>query len=297
MIKKGFSYLGISFLNFLALLPLSILYPMAALCYYPMYYLLRYRRKVVRENLCNSFPEKPLPEIIRVEKQFYKYLCELSAEIVKIPGLSKQEFDRRVRFSNLDIVTPYFEKGQSILVCTGHYGNWEWGMLTFGFKVPAASYVIYKPVNNQQFDQWFLKSRSKFGNQLVSMRQTLRAIAGSRESLSVFAFAGDQTPVKHEARHWLTFLHQPTAVLTGMEKISLQTGRPVFYFKINRVRRGHYQIDCIPLATNPATTAPGEITARSFRILEEMIKEAPPYWLWSHRRWKHKPENPTWNPA
>ena len=291
MIKKSFSYIGIFFLNILSLLPLSLLYPIAALGYYLVYYIFPYRKQVVRENLVNSFPEKSQAEIIRLEKKFFRYLCDLIVEILKMASISKSELQRRVKFTNLDQVERYFSEGKSVLACTGHYGNWELCMLALGTYLSAPEYVIYKPLNNEIFGNWFYKIRTRFGNRFISMRQTLRSIASTRNEATMFCFAGDQTPVGSEAHYWINFMNQPTPVLLGLEKIAMQTNRPVFYFSTRIIKRGYYEVDCIPLCLDPKSTQEYQITNMQFAFLENILKKEPAYWLWSHRRWKHKPEN------
>jgi KDO2-lipid IV(A) lauroyltransferase len=289
MINKGFSYIGIFFLFILSVLPFPMLYLLAYLLYYPLYYLFGYRRKIVRENLLNSFPEKKLSEIIKIEKDFYKYLITLILEIIKMSSISEPEIKKRVKFINTELLQSYLDQGQSVLGSSGHYGNWEWGMIRFGLLIKEPKYVIYKPLSNLSFDKWFLDMRSRFGNTLVSMRQTLRMLAGTKNMVTVFLFASDQTPLKEESNYWINFLNQPTAVLLGLEKIALQTNRPVFYFKTKIIKRGYYEIDCVPLCLNPAQSIDHEITDLNFKFLEDLIKDQPAYWLWSHRRWKHKP--------
>jgi KDO2-lipid IV(A) lauroyltransferase len=291
MIKKSFSYIGISFLNILSLLPLSALHVIAKAGFYFIYYIFRYRRVVVRENLVNSFPDKTPQEIIALEKKFFRYFADLIVEIIKLHSISESELLKRVKFNNLELVKDYIDNQQSILACTGHYGNWELGMMALGVKMKATSYVIYKPLSNTVFDDWFYKIRTKTGNFFIPMRQTLRSMAASRKKTTMFCFAGDQTPVKDEARVWIEFLNQPTPVLQGIEKIALQTNRPVIYFNMQLVKKGYYEVDCYLVTEDPSATNEGDITRQNFKLLEEIILRQPAYWLWSHRRWKHKPEN------
>lgn len=264
---------------------------LATLGYYIIYYIFPYRKHIVRENLSNSFPEKSEEEIIRIEKQYFKYFANLVIEVVKMASISRSELKKRVKFNNLELVEAYFSKGESVLACTGHYGNWELCMLALGAELSKPEYVIYKPLNNKVFDDWFYKIRTRFGNQFIPMRQTLRSIAATRNEPTMFCFAGDQTPVGSEAHYWIDFMHQPTAVLMGMEKIALQTNRPIFYFKAKVIKKGYYEVDCIPLCLEPKATDGHQITDMQFALLQDILNEEPAYWLWSHRRWKHKPHN------
>jgi KDO2-lipid IV(A) lauroyltransferase len=291
MIKNSLSHLGIFLLSVLSLLPLSVLYGLAYFAYLIFYYVIGYRRKVVRENLQNSFPEKPLSEIIEIEHRYYKYMANLIVEIIKMDSLSKAQLQKRFIVKNMDLMDQYMKNGQSVLVSSGHYGNWEWGALTLGLDITGQNYTIYKPLNNVIYDNWFQVMRSKMGNKLVSMRQTLRAFQNSKNEATMFVFGNDQAPTREESHYWTTFLNQETSFQLGIEKIAKKSNQPVFYYKISVVKRGYYIGECIPLCLNPAETKEFEITEMHIRFLENLIKEDPAYWLWSHRRWKYKREH------
>jgi KDO2-lipid IV(A) lauroyltransferase len=290
MVKQVAAKLGVLVLNLLSLFPLQVLYLIADFLYYILYYLIGYRRKVVQENLRNSFPEKTDTERAAIEKKYYKHLTSLIVEIIKMASISKKELQRRFKYNNLELMTDYLKSGKSTFACSAHYGNWEWGTLAIGLLTQAEVYGIYKPVSNEVFGQWFTDIRSRFGNHLIPMRQTLRAITETKDRPTLFLFGNDQTPLKSESTYWIDFLHQPTAILPGLEKLALRTNRPVFYLKTTVVKRGYYEVECIPLCMDPALSKPNEITIAHVRMLESIIKEEPAYWLWSHRRWKHKPE-------
>jgi len=290
MIKEGISHLGIFFLGVLSLFPLSVLYILADGAYLLLYFVFGYRRKVVRKNLLNALPDRTLQEIILIEKRFYHYLASLIFEIVKMNSISKKEIEKRFIFKNKARVQAYLDRGESVLICSAHYGNWEWGTLCIGLNFHADHYPIYKPLTNPVFDNWFKKVRSRFGNKLVAMRQTMRALQASKGKPSIFSFGNDQAPSKDESHYWTTFMHQPSSVQLGIEKIAKRTGQPIFYFKINVLKRGFYSVDCVPLCLNPAETTQFEITELHTRFLEQMINEEPAYWLWSHKRWKYKPK-------
>ncbi|MCX2574334.1 lysophospholipid acyltransferase family protein [Pedobacter sandarakinus] len=290
MIKRGIAHLGVFFLCLLSLLPLEVLLFFARLLYYILYYVIGYRKKTVRQNLINSFPEKSLDDILDIEKKFFKYLADLIFEIIKMNSISKQEANKRVTFSGLDHLESYFKAGSSVLACTGHYGNWELGTLALGLNISAKTMVIYKPINNKIFESWFDQLRTKYGNIFISMRQTLRGIAAYKNEPTLLCFASDQAPTREETKYFLDFLHQPTAALLGVEKIAKSTNRPVFYFKVTVPKRGYYHVEVIPMCLSPAHTVDHEITKLHFQFLEDIIKEQPQYWLWSHKRWKFKPD-------
>jgi len=290
MIKRGIAHVGVFFLYLLSLLPLSLLFFFARLLYYLLYYVIGYRKKVVRQNLTHSFPEKSPVEITAIEKKFFLYLAELIFEIIKMSSISKAETLKRVKFTGLEQLEAHFAAGESILACTGHYGNWELGTLALGLSISAKTMVIYKPIGNKVFGKWFDCARTKYGNVFIAMRQTLRGIAAYKNEPTLLCFASDQSPTREETKYYVDFLHQPTAALLGVEKIAKSTKRPIYYFKVSVVKKGHYHIEVLPMCLDPAKMDEFAITNLHFKFLENIIKEQPQYWLWSHKRWKFKPE-------
>ena len=290
MIKRGIAHVGVFFLYLLSLLPLSLLFFFARLLYYLLYYVIGYRKKVVRQNLTHSFPEKPLAEIKAIEKKFFLYLAELIFEIIKMASISRAETLKRVKFTGLEQVETHFKAGESVLACTGHYGNWELGTLALGLNISAKTMVIYKPIGNKVFGKWFDCARTKYGNVFIAMRQTLRGIAAYKNEPTLLCFASDQSPTREETKYYVDFLHQPTAALLGVEKIAKSTKRPIYYFKVSVVKKGYYHIEVLPMCLDQERMHEFGITDLHFKFLENIIKEQPQYWLWSHKRWKFKPE-------
>jgi len=290
MIKRGIAHLGVFFLYLISLLPLPLLFFFARLLYYLLYYVIGYRKKVVRENLVRSFPEKTTTEIAAIEKKFFKFLADLIFEIVKLTSISEKQLLKRVKFSGLDKLERHFKAGESVLACTGHYGNWEMGMLALGASISAKALVIYKPINNKIFENWFDRLRTRYGNIFIAMKQTLRAVATYKNEPTLLCFASDQTPKREKSNCYVNFLNQPTAAFLGIEKIAKSTNRPIYYFKVNVIKRGYYHVDILPMCMEPSLTEDYEITNLQFKFLEDIINEHPEYWLWSHKRWKFKPE-------
>jgi KDO2-lipid IV(A) lauroyltransferase len=288
MINKGLSRLGIFFLYLVSLLPFWLLYFVSDCLFFLLFYIISYRRKVVQENLANSFPEKSVIERAAIEKKYFRYLADLIVETVKMISISKEEMQRRVVCTNPEVVKGYEAVGKSVTAVAGHYCNWEWAGMEF--SVDTRLFVIYKPLTSGVFDSFFIKVRTRFGAIAVAMKQTLRTMVAHKNECTVTVFAGDQTPVREQTNYFTRFLNQPTAVFLGIEKIAKLIDSAVIFYDMKRVKRGYYTYTIVPLIENSKDSAPHEITEAHVKYLEGMINREPQYWLWSHRRWKFKPE-------
>jgi KDO2-lipid IV(A) lauroyltransferase len=280
-------YAAIPFIYLVALLPFPAVYLLSDFMYFVLYRLIGYRRKVVRQNLLRSFPEKKEEEIIKIEKEFYVFLCDLMLETQKMLTISKNEALKRCRFKDQSIFDRLYEQKKNVIIVMGHYGNWEWGGNTMALACKYQLCVIYKPLANEKFNELVIKMRTRFGAKPYSSTNVLREMLSDRHMLTATAFIADQTPPPENA-YWMNFLNQDTPIFQGTEKIARKLNYAVVYAKVDRLKRGYYEISLELLSENPSTTADGEITRMHTAKLERDIIEKPAIWLWSHRRWKHK---------
>lgn len=274
----------------IAFIPLRALYFFSDILYPIIYYLIRYRKPVVRTNLKKSFPEKTEKELRSIERRFYRFLCDLFVEIIYEIHISKAEIRRRLKYKNIEDILKQHEAGKGIMIMTAHHGNWEWGMnLPLFTPEGIISCQIYKKLKNKQFDEFMRKLRGQFGGVNVEKRELLRTMVRMKQGndKGLFLMISDQTPSAWKIHHWTDFLNQDTPVFTGTEQLARKFDYPVFYAEINRIKRGYYECEFIPISLKPKETAEFEITEKYTRLLQKTIEEQPEYWLWSHRRWKY----------
>lgn len=272
-----------------SILPYWLLYGISDILYYIIYYLVGYRKKVVKENLINSFPEKSAAEIKEITKKFYRYFPDLLVESLKLRTITKKEVVERIELLNLEEVYKHFDKGQSVIGVTSHYGNWELGIHTLSLMTDKPRLVIYKPLSNKIFDAVYNQARTRFGATMVPMKQILRHIVKLRNEVHISIFVADQTPLHQDSDYFMDFLNQDTLVYTGTERIAKMTKSAVVYCHIGRKeKRGYYYCKFTTLVEDPLLYKEHEITQIHNKFAEKMIRENPAYWLWTHRRWKRK---------
>ena len=282
-------YLFYAFNWVVTLLPLWVLYIFSDLLYLVLYYFPSYRRKVVATNLKNSFPEKSDEERKIIAKKFYKHLADIFVETFKLTHMSAAEQRKRFSYSNLEIIDKLREEKRDVIAVLGHYNNWEWPTL-LPFYLKYKTIIIYKPLQNKYFDRYIYNQRSKYGIVLTPTSFIIREIINNKKNNinKHSVVLTDQTPAKGDIKYWTTFLNQDTPVYTGTAKIASKYNMAMVFFHIQKVKRGHYNLNVELLLDQTAGLPEQLITETHVRRLEEIIKEKPEYWLWSHRRWKHK---------
>jgi KDO2-lipid IV(A) lauroyltransferase len=280
-------YLVLPILYGISLLPFPLLYLLSDGVFVVLFHGIRYRRSVVRANLRNSFPEKSVRELARIERAFYRWFCDLTLETLKTLTISPQAVVRRVHVEGEQVLRKYHAEGRSIVLVMGHWGNWELAGARFSQLGLHRLNVIYHPLHDRNFNALIIRMRTRLGNGLYPMTDTLKCMLRDRGQVTCTAFIADQTPPPERA-YWTTFLNQDTPVYWGTEKIAAKLDLPIVYVGIDRPRRGHYLMRFEELAPHPAGMPEGAISEAHTRRLEQDIRRRPEIWLWTHRRWKHR---------
>lgn len=276
----------------ISLLPFFLLYRVSDGVFLLFYYVIPYRKKVVLDNLRRSFPEKTKEEINRIGLRFYRHFADLVLESLKNFSISEKQVEKRFLSTGTEIIEKYHSQGKGMMICGGHYANWEFWALAAARDFKHPIYALYTRLTNPFFDQKMKQTRGKFGLELISTkdyRQFMAQNAGKTQFSSVFGF--DQSPSNPDKAVWVNFLGRDTAAQYGVEKYAKEYKLPVIYGHLKKVSRGHYSIHYALVTDTPADFEKGMLIQRLYEILEKDIREKPEYWLWTHKRWKHHRQN------
>ncbi|MPL99170.1 Lipid A biosynthesis palmitoleoyltransferase [bioreactor metagenome] len=274
------------------LMPFWLMYGLCNINGFLLQHVIRYRRKVVDRNLRNAFPEKNEKEIRKLKRQFYRYFADMLFEAGKGYKMARRNLKKRYRVTNPDLMDRYFREGESVILDMAHFNNWEWTTGVFGEVFPHKVFAIYKPMRNKRIDAFIRKSREHRNYTVVPLANTGLMFRNIQHQPCAFIMASDQSPVQLDKAYWVEFLHQTSGFLHGPEIYARKFGLAVVFTKVMKTRRGYYEITLIPISETGKDLAEGHITAHYAKLLESTIREQPPRWLWSHKRWKKKkPEN------
>jgi len=288
MVKRVAFFAMMAIVYPLSLVPSPLLYLLSDFVYGVLYYVIRYRRKIVYSNLRNSFPNKSNNDINSIAKKFYSNLCDIIVENIKLVSISKEEISKRCKFNNLELLDGLFKNEKSLIATLGHCGNWELAGLAASLAVKHHTITFYRPLKNIYFNKYAKKMRAKFGMELLPHNKARQMLRQDSNKSNMYIFITDQTPSNVFTSHWTTFLNQETPIFKGTEKFARITGHPVVYCDVQRTKRGYYSIEFNMLTENPVHEQPGKVTELHTRALENAIINNPDNWLWTHRRWKRK---------
>jgi KDO2-lipid IV(A) lauroyltransferase len=274
-------------IKLLSRLPFSILYALSDFLFFVSYRVVKYRRKLVWKNLKNSFPSTSDSTLRKIEKEFYKNLCDYAVELIKLLTIPKEELALRVKFVNTEVLVDILKQGQSVLCLASHQFNWEWLLTAGSIVLPEQMDFVYQPVHSKFADQFSYACRTRFGAYGIKRDTVAREVIKRRHIIRKVAIVGDQYPGHgNDKRFSATFMHQPTVFFSGLNQLASMTQYPVMYFAMRKIKRGYYETRIVQITKPPYEKETTDIITPYVDAVEKVIHADPAGWLWSHNRWK-----------
>ena len=277
---------------FISILPFRVLYFVSDIVFLLLYYVVGYRKKVVMNNLRIAFPEKSEKELKVIMKKFFSHFIDIFMEMIKTFSISNEEILKRFRLTNPEELEAFMGRNKNILLMSSHYGNFEW-LFSLNLRVDHNGFAAYKKVKNKYFNNYIVRSRSRFNTTLIPTKQIIPELSKNDKKgiSSVYGMLIDQSPKSKKAFHWTTFFGKEVPVITGTEMLAKKYDYAVMYIETTKVKRGFYETKMEILTENPREVPDFDITDLFMKKLEAHIRKEPAYYFWSHKRFKHMKEN------
>jgi KDO2-lipid IV(A) lauroyltransferase len=272
----------------LSFLPFAVLYRFSDFFYIILISIFPYRKKIIDLNLSKAFPDKSASEIKGFRRRFYRHFSDLLIEGIKNLTMSKKELKKRFKIRNPEIIDKFYNENKSVILVSGHYNNWEWLITSLSIHLQHQTVGIGMPMTNKFWDKKINEKRERFGLKVLHAKNYKMYLQNTNSPPFAILNLSDQSPGNSYKSYWMTFLNQPTAVLYGTEKMALDYNYAVVFFKIEKLKRGHYELDFDLICEHPRNTKWGYITEQHTQRLEHLIFQNPSYWIWSHKRWKRE---------
>lgn len=269
-------------------LPLPLLYGISTVLAFVLYRVVRYRRRVVDENLRAAFPELTDRQRQDLERRFYQHIADLGVELLASRTMTREDFHRHVEIVNPEVLQPYIDQRQSVVILTCHQGNWEWLLHVVSDHMGCPIDVVYKVMHDGAFDEFMYECRARSGKP-IAFKDAGREILRRRREYRGFAMLADQAPFKRDKRYWHDFFGRPGSFYLGPQKIAEATQYPVIYVAMTKPARGRYQAHFEVIAQPPTAKGGFAVLDSYIAALERSIRQQPETWFWSNRKWKHKP--------
>ncbi|CAM1363443.1 lysophospholipid acyltransferase family protein [Tenacibaculum xiamenense] len=276
-------------------LPMRVLYWISDLLFILIYYVIGYRKEVVKNNLKMAFPDKRSEEIDNLTKQFFKHFIDIMIESVKTFSISEKEMLKRYKYKNPELVNSLAKEGRSIALVGAHLANWEWSV-SMPLVLDIDVFGTYSKLANPYFDKRIKQNRTQFGVIAVKTSETIKNIhknySNNRQAL--YILLSDQSPMMHKAQYWRNFFNTKVPVHTGAETIAKKYDFAIVNYSTKKVKRGYYETEFSLITDNSKEFDNYQLTDKYFEVTEEAIRKQPECYLWTHKRFKHKDKYNEW---
>lgn len=291
--KRILFYLTYPLLWLLSRLPFFILHRISDVLFLVLFYVLKYRKEVVLENLTIAFPNKSTTELKKIRRDFYKHFTDLFIETIKTFSISEKEIKKRYKYINKEIFREIESLDKSIILMGAHYANWEW-IININHYTKLHCVGAYTKLSNPFYDKLIKRNRSRFGSEFVPASKTIKKLIDykNEHKKTVYGLLSDQSPQLHKTHYWAPFLNVKVPIHTGAEMLAKKHDFAVVFMSVKRIKRSYYEINFEILSENPKKTENYEITDRFLRKVEAQIHENPAYYFWTHKRFKHRNKAP-----
>ncbi|MDR6923611.1 lysophospholipid acyltransferase family protein [Chryseobacterium sp. 2987] len=279
----------IKILFLISRLPLKVLYIFSDVMFFLNYYFVGYRKKVITQNLRNSFPDKSEEEIRKIRKKFYRNFSDYLVETIKSFSISETESRVRMQHINQELFHEAKAEGKNIILLAGHVFNWEWINALAKVIPQKHSHPVYRKVNSDFWENQMKKVRNKFGNEALEANEVIMNIFRSKnDGSSAYMFVADQTPHVAHVNYGLDFLNQRTPAFIGYDKLATRMDLVFIYCEMKKVKRGYYQVNYHRIYPDGEKFVEHEVVKKFHKLLENTLHKRPDNYLWSHRKWKYK---------
>ena len=286
-------YLSYPIIWLFSKLPFRVLYVISDGIYFLFFYIISYRKKVVLDNLKLVYPDKKEKELKGIQKKFFGHFVDTLIEAIKAITISELSIKKRYAYKNIELIDKLYSEGKSIILTGAHYGNWEW-VVGMPLVTQIDCYTSYTKIQNKNFENLIKNSRSKFGMKCVKSSEIIKEIVKNvkQQNQGLYLLIADQSPMLHKSLYWTEFLNVKVPIFTGAEMISKKFDFAVVNMNTTRVKRGYYESEFELITDTPKELAVNEITNKYLRLTEKHIYKNPEFYLWSHKRFKHKDKAP-----
>jgi len=279
----------------LSILPMRLLYIISDFFRFIIFGLVGYRKKVVIENLKMAFPDKNDKEIKNIASKFYKHFVDLIFESIKSFTISKKEILKRYKYKNPELVNKLSKEGKSIALVGAHQANWEWSV-NLPLVLDIHVFGAYTKLANKYFEKKVKASRTRFGVTGLKTSETVKGIHKNHKNNTqgLYILLSDQSPQVHKTHYWSEFLGVKVPIHTGAEMLAKKYDLAVVNYHIRKVKRGYFEVEFELITNSPKDFENYQITDKYLEITERNIRKQPEFYLWTHKRFKHKDKYEHW---
>lgn len=259
-----------------------------------LYRLDKRHRQRARENIAQAFPELDDAATDRIAQASFEHLVQLAFEILHTPRVMHiDSWPQLTRMHNLGPAIELLNKGQGVILLTGHLGNWE----VLGYLLALLGYdidAIARPMDNPLINRWVLGFRERKGMRIITKWDATQRMIEVLTGGGGLGFIADQNA--GEKGLFVPFFGRLASTYKSIGLLAMNLQTPIVCGYAHRLNQRYQYEMGVADVIRPEDWADQRdplyyITARYTRAIETMVRLKPEQYLWMHRRWKTRPRH------
>src|SRR5215470_376283 len=279
-------------LKILGLMPRSLARAIAAFTARVLLAALPKFRRIATFNLRLAFPDWSDERRQGTIRKMARYLGWQAVEFARFPRYNRRNIGEIIEIKGHKNFLHAQERGQGVLILTGHIGAWElssFAHAVYGYPM----HYMARPLDNPRLDTFVNRYRSLSGNQPIYKNESARAVLKSLSNAGIVGILADQNTLPEEGT-FVDFFGKTACTTTGIARLALHTGAAVVpgyaYWDTEAQKyKLRFQPEVEISNTGNSEHDIFENTQRFAKIMEQIIRKFPDQWVWVHARWKTRP--------
>jgi len=249
---------------------------------------LKFRRSTALANVKIAFPDKSAEEQEKIARGSYQHFALMILEIVKSIGWKRERIKTIVEVPDIDRVRQIGAKDSGAIIMTGHFGNWEVGVMRMTHNLWHEPFAIQQRQSNPYVDRSIRRFRERLGAGLIYSRGAMRQGLAELKRGHALALLSDQDGGKRGV--FVPFFGKMASTPIGSALLHLRSGKPIYFFCCVRIAPLKYRIFLEEIHVDSEGGVNEEnltkVTKESIAKLEKYVRKYPSQYLWMHKRWK-----------
>jgi Kdo2-lipid IVA lauroyltransferase/acyltransferase len=246
---------------------------------------------IAAENLRQAFPHWDEPRRLRTARAVYAHFGQTLLDILWMAGQPRERLLSLIVEEGRENADRVRADGRGVVYVTGHFGNWEFYGVAFGWLGEPVG-VVARPLDNPALEARLTAFRTRSGNTVISKRRALQDILRLLRQGAGVAILVDQN-VQEQDGIFVEFFGRPAATTTVAAALAVKTGCALLPVHCEARPDGRYTfVYGRPLEWTTTGNRQDDIarlTQALTTVIEGWVRERPEQWLWMHRRWKTRP--------
>ena len=224
----------------------------------------------------------------RMMRQSFRHFGQTMIDLLWSARLTRENFRDYIELENFEEAERFTHPGQSVIVITCHYSNFEWFSFACGY-IGLIGPVVSQEFKNSLLDPIFKTIRERAGHEMIQRERAIIRLYKSLRRKGRTALLVDLTIPPREGAVAIDCFGLKTSVTSAHAWLQQQTGTPILPGHCEPLPNGRYRVVFHRAIENTGNMTLQQIAQACWNLFEPYMRRNPAPWLWMYKHWRYKP--------